>query len=548
MRVIHYVVRMLTTTNRRHQLVFLIGIVAVLCMEGLRAQGFCSEYPIPGEQYGNFIEECADIADSQPNYNCVYSVGNFSAEEVAIRSIERPDDCDFECRQQLAQQCRSQISGLVAGLGDGSGTTIDRCSNGRTINGIFYVQYGAVVDFPDPCRTGVFSGPEFPRSCDMPAPANCTCDDALPFNFENRNNCDVDASQVCNSEGSCGAVACVTSGVCGTSMDVSGVMFGGSPGQFDISCAPAVETNFCLSGDSNTVCIGQGCEAPDGPDNSGGQSGSENNCTANFYTDPQTGEIVCGTFVSQFDNGTTVSTSTDQSGVVTTSTTVQRTDVDGSDVETTTETRTFPDGSSTSSTTIVNNTTGTTTTSSNTGTGFGEGIIGNGTDNSCPSNIFVLHAGVPVCSDLVPASENELQNSASSSESCEIAPVCSGDQIQCQILFQTFLTRCASDFGEDVEAEVDVSATVDQIGLGVTAGDDLSELFPDIQVDVADIEFDDSGFFSGNGTCPPGIDFEFRGTIYTIPMNAWCQLSEILSFLLIALSTFVAARIIFASF
>ena len=397
------------------------------------------------------------------------------------------------------------------------------------------------------CDRGTFN-PDT-QQCEILDEPDCLCSDGHGRDFESRGTCDLAAEDVCSSASSCAEVACSPgAAMCGSGNDVSGINFLDT-GLFEIACAPAIETNFCI-GDSQTdlgpICIGQGCDFT-AEETLGGQAampdGSEQ-CTSDFYTDPVTREVVCGTLVSQNGNGATVSTSTNQDGVVTTTTTSPSVNVDGEEVETTVSTNTFPDGSATTSVTVNNLTTGESETSTSTGSSFGGGVIGGGNDPNCPGNIFVFHAGELVCSTLAPATENTEQNVAGGGDSCSVAPSCSGDQIQCQILYQTWLSRCQVELDPDIQFDVDPEDILTEAGLGPDQPDD----FIRTEVDVSDIAFDESGFFAGNGTCPPGIQFQFRDTTYTIPLNAWCELSELLSFIIVALATFVAGRVVLEAF
>lgn len=115
-----------------------------------------------------------------------------------------------------------------------------------------------------------------------------------------------------------------------------------------------------------------------------------NSCTADYYTSPTTGEIICGTprITSTDDNGVQTSTETDADGNVTTTTEFP----DGS---TTTQTE-HPDGSATTTTTSGTDTTTEYTNNEN-----------ERPDEACPSNRFNLINGVLTCQDDISSSGSE---------------------------------------------------------------------------------------------------------------------------------------------
>jgi len=112
-------------------------------------------------------------------------------------------------------------------------------------------------------------------------------------------------------------------------------------------------------------------------------------------------------------------------------------------------------------------------------------------------------------------------------------PACSGDEIDCSILFQTFQTRCAL-LGTDDPPGIDLSDDPLQQYGGADG------LFEDEDIGPGDL--DESGFLGGGG-CPTMQSINVLGkTIEFTPV--WCELSW-LGGLLVALAYFMAARIVY---
>ena len=422
-------------------------------------------------------------------------------------------------------------SNLVGTLNDFSFETQNHTFNCRTQTNIGVCEVGELVD--GQC-TVVNNQPD------------CICEnDGAPFNFDGIDSCTRDLTTQCTSETSCEEVACNYDFSCPAGQDVDEVFFT-PPNGYTKSCA--TDGLACLGGETSNGPIIIECDAdePDcveiGPTESYGQGTSDgSHCTADFYTDPVTGEVVCGTYQSQYANGDVVSTSTDSNGTVTTSTVTAETNTAGETITTNTTTQTFTDGSSTTSVTTTNQATGTSTTSTSNGSGFGNTSAGPGNDSNCPSNSYVLHGGVLVCSSLTPSNETGTEsNRARSNKSCDVAPTCSGDQIQCQILYQQWLTRCEAS-GE--EEEISSQGFLEQAGL-----DYEQDSFQRFTQDLGGVVLDASGFLPASQTCPAPYTFQIKDRTFEISWNLFCDFAGMLSFLVVGLAYFMGAKIILNSF
>lgn len=121
-----------------------------------------------------------------------------------------------------------------------------------------------------------------------------------------------------------------------------------------------------------------------------------------------------------------------------------------------------------------------------------------------------------------------------SNGTCAVAPTCRGDAIDCSVVFQTWVTRCALESSAQAP-EVDLAADP----LAEIGGAD--ELFTDDE--VGPDQLDDGGFLGG-GSCPSIGDFQVKG--YSIPVpQAWCQL-QFLGAILVAIAYLIAVRIVYA--
>lgn len=131
--------------------------------------------------------------------------------------------------------------------------------------------------------------------------------------------------------------------------------------------------------------------------------------------------------------------------------------------------------------------------------------------------------GKPTCGD------------AGGGGTCGAAPVCSGDAIACNVLFQSWQTRCA----------VEALSGTGTPGDGDFPTADGSKLWG-VSINPADAPLDDRGFLGlpGGGQCPDMGTLEFMGEAYAI--NDWlpCEALRVLAALILAGGFIQAAFII----
>lgn len=119
--------------------------------------------------------------------------------------------------------------------------------------------------------------------------------------------------------------------------------------------------------------------------------------------------------------------------------------------------------------------------------------------------------------------------------SCAAAPMCSGDEIDCSVVYQTWATRCALRGDED-PPYIDLdSDPFDSIG-------GVDTLFEEGEDDEwSPIRLDQSGFL-GTAACPTLDPIDVFGHIVTIP-PVWCDLDWI-RWVVLVLALIISLRII----
>ena len=125
-------------------------------------------------------------------------------------------------------------------------------------------------------------------------------------------------------------------------------------------------------------------------------------------------------------------------------------------------------------------------------------------------------------------------NSDSGGIDCGAAPVCSGDQILCNIDYQDWKARCPSlPPGPDPQTYLDSQPTN-----GSTA-------FTDGPTTPT---FDNSGFLSGSGACvqfdPINVSVLSQSVTLDIANSSWCLVSQLLGALVLLMAYFKAAQIV----
>ena len=246
----------------------------------------------------------------------------------------------------------------------------------------------------------------------------------------------------------------------------------------------------------------------------------EPQCTADYYTDPVTREIVCGTLVTNHGNGSVTSHSTNSDGTTTTTTT----NPDGTTVNNTV----FPDGSAT--TTVTNNNTGQTSVVYSQ-SGGGGGVAQSGGSGGYGQSTSGGEGDEP-------------RKSAAIGASCGSPPACSGDAIQCALLWEAWKQRCISEGDRE---QVPLPSPFDFLTQG-GFNEDGTELFAERQeVDVSNIVLDAAGFMSPAVECPALGTINVGGRVITLEVTNLCDLAEKLGWLVLAFAYFRAGVIIMES-
>lgn len=179
---------------------------------------------------------------------------------------------------------------------------------------------------------------------------------------------------------------------------------------------------------------------------------------------------------------------------------------------------------------------------------------------------------------------------SSGGATCDSPPQCTGDSLQCNILFQTWATRCAAEAQNDglnesldgiAEGLDGIAGGLDGIADGLSdlsdgisnvdqklggirgflddvfgSGEDVSGPIPGLSaLNTGDKVFDsDSLDQSGFGmprSCPAiltdSVSFSFFGNQYNINFDMMCNLLELVGQILVVLSAFVGVRILLRS-
>lgn len=237
----------------------------------------------------------------------------------------------------------------------------------------------------------------------------------------------------------------------------------------------------------------------------------ENNCTADYYTSPVTGSIVCGKppTTTTDANGTETTVETAEDGTKTTTTTTP----DG----TTTETTKYPDGSTTTTTT---------TAGGETNTEYTNEPKDDEEPDECPSNQYVLVSGNLQCKSDDPDGEGSV-----SGGSCDAEPSCDGDPILCAILQQAWSARCNAEL--PAESEILVETGLD--GFGV-------DTLNDGEIGIAET-FDSTGFLT-EGTCPVPLTANVGSITLEFSLEPMCTLAGYISPFVILSGLLAGARIV----
>lgn len=157
-------------------------------------------------------------------------------------------------------------------------------------------------------------------------------------------------------------------------------------------------------------------------------------------------------------------------------------------------------------------------------------------------------------------------NSSSGGGTCASAPVCTGDSIQCNILYQTWATRCSNRDGGSEGGEPGQGNNADVVNEIKGLRDDLDEAFsdnfsdPNAEAGLSGLVYEDeinSGMIDSSGwgfprTCPLWSDITFSVGVssVTIPLSSFtghCELFELTGLLILAFASFWSARYLLRS-
>lgn len=116
------------------------------------------------------------------------------------------------------------------------------------------------------------------------------------------------------------------------------------------------------------------------------------------------------------------------------------------------------------------------------------------------------------------------------SGSCDAEPICTGSEVQCEILLESHRTRCSPTFS-DSEAQ---AAT----GAGSADGSELGSTF-------AISGLDSTGWWSDR-SCISDLSIDLGGSFGTVsvPLSALCGMFQVLGALVLAIAYFVGGRIV----
>ena len=150
--------------------------------------------------------------------------------------------------------------------------------------------------------------------------------------------------------------------------------------------------------------------------------------------------------------------------------------------------------------------------------------------------------GLGECNDDPGTPEDEcgdINKSGATTPYCDSAPTCEGDPLACANLYQNWQILCAS---APAKFHTD---SLDKFKDGV---DDGSEFY-NPETDNHDLgEFDFNASATGWGysrTCPSDIPFNTSLGSFAVPLSDYCNLMQIISYLILIASAYISAMIIF---
>lgn len=139
--------------------------------------------------------------------------------------------------------------------------------------------------------------------------------------------------------------------------------------------------------------------------------------------------------------------------------------------------------------------------------------------------------------DLTPDGEEEEESSVEGGVDCQVAPRCSGDAIQCSILYQVWKGRCEAEKESEEDTVTEAS---------VQSGNEPGQLFSDV-----DLTNDIDGFLNQTGiagTCPAPETLILMGTTVEVPYTAFCDFATLVRPFVVFLFGFIGFRIVMRAF
>jgi hypothetical protein len=128
------------------------------------------------------------------------------------------------------------------------------------------------------------------------------------------------------------------------------------------------------------------------------------------------------------------------------------------------------------------------------------------------------------------------RGSGSSSDSCDTAPTCTGDPVQCTIVKQIWQSNCLMLQPGEIPSELTNELTEVKDGQFLEGRND--------ETNFADgIQFDDSGYL-GSGSCPAteSVNLGFLGN-FVVDYVPFCYAAETIGYLIMIMASFVSVRI-----
>lgn len=152
----------------------------------------------------------------------------------------------------------------------------------------------------------------------------------------------------------------------------------------------------------------------------------------------------------------------------------------------------------------------------------------NGSDNDTDGD------GIPNADDPTPNGPEASDPTVEGGQSCTVRPSCTGDAIQCAILYQLWKTRCDAE----VPGEDDISESIDAPETGELFGTN------DLTSELGDV-------FSPTGetaACPAADSITVAGSVFTIEYTEFCNIANLVRPIVLLLFGLISLRIVMRAF